>query len=88
MHGGAWVLMMEREIAARVLNLALEHSAELNKLVEFLQERASEEDFRKYRLAIGQVMGEMLRHIINPILDEHEDLRPPGLHKYPKRTAS
>lgn len=76
---------MKREVASQVLDLALEYSTKLNELVSFLQVHADEEDFRKYRLAIGRVMGETLRQIINPIVEEHEDLRPLGLQKYPKR---
>ena len=75
---------MKREDAARVLDLALECSAKLNGLVAYLQTHLERDEYEKYRLAIGRVMGETLRQLINPVVEEHEDLRPPGLDP-PKR---
>jgi hypothetical protein len=70
---------MDKQPASHALNVAVDCGAKLNDLVRFLKDHSETEEFRAYRLGIGRVMGELLRQIINPIVDEHEDLRPPQL---------
>jgi hypothetical protein len=70
---------MDKETASHALNVAVDCGAKLNDLVRFLQDHSEAEEYKVYRLGIGRVMGELLRQLINPIVEEHEDLRPPQL---------
>lgn len=67
---------MNRPTAETVSSLMLRIAAELNASVEIVQSGSSEEEFNRYRRAIGVMMGEMLLEIMNPLYAEHPDLKP------------
>ena len=60
---------MKREDAAHVLEIALEYGAKLDALVAYLQPRLDAAEYVTYRRAIGHVMGETLRSLINPVIE-------------------
>ncbi len=70
---------MDDAIAKEVSNLMLEYSAKLNQSVALVQNHCTEEEFEKYRTAIGIVMGYMFTEIMRPLYDEHPALTPPSL---------
>lgn len=72
---------MTKELAKHMLDVVLRQSAELEELVRLLRDNADSDEFQKYREAIGQVLTDVLLGIINPVIAEHEDLRPPGLER-------
>jgi len=67
---------VEKEIARQLMQLMLEYGSRLDKIVQSLQEHCPEQEFNKWRLSIGTVMGTMLVEIMNPLVKEHPDLKP------------
>jgi hypothetical protein len=57
----------------------LECSARINDSIRLVQENCSPDEFKAYRLAAGRVMGEILMEDMNPIYQDHPDLKPEDL---------
>ena len=70
---------MNREIAKMIVDLMLRQGRELDDSVRAVQSSEGAEEFNRYRLAVGRIMGEMLLEVMNPIFDEYPDLKPPQL---------
>jgi hypothetical protein len=71
---------MERETAQSVLALMFEYGGKLNDAMLMIRETSDGEEFARYRRAIGNVLDSAFEEIINPILEEHPDLRPESLN--------
>lgn len=71
---------MERETAQSVLALMFDYGGKLNDAMLMIRETSDEEEFARYRRAIGNVLDSAFEQIINPILEEHPDLRPESLN--------
>lgn len=69
---------MNRDTAEKVVELMLRHGRELDDSVRVVQSAQSEVEFDRHRTAVGRIMGEMLLEIMNPLFDEHPDLKPPS----------
>jgi hypothetical protein len=70
---------MKKDIAQQIIALMLEYGAKLDKSVELVAHHGSEDEARRYRRAVGAIMGEMLLEIMNPIYSQYPDLKPPQL---------
>jgi len=57
----------------------LDFGAKLDESVRLVKDHSSEAEFVKYRDAVGQILGCMLLDIMNPLYEEHPDLKPPQL---------
>ena len=66
------------QIAKQISTLMLEISAKIDESIAIVQSNCPVEEFRKYRLAAGRVMGEALLEILNPLYEKHSFLKPPG----------
>jgi len=71
---------MERETARSVLAVMFEYGGKLNDAMLEIRETSDEEEFARYRRAIGNVLDSVFDQIINPILEEHPDLKPEQLN--------
>jgi hypothetical protein len=71
---------MERETAKAVLAMMFDYGGKLNDAMLTIRETSDEEEFARYRRAIGSVLDTAFEQIINPILDEHPDLKPEQLN--------
>ena len=71
---------MERETARSVLAVMFEYGGKLNDAMLEIRETSDEEEFARYRRAIGNVLDSVFDQIINPILEEHPDLKPEPLN--------
>lgn len=71
---------MERETAQSVLAMMFDYGGKLNDTMLMIRETSDEEEFAHYRRAIGNVLDTAFAQIINPILEEHPDLRPESLN--------
>ena len=67
---------MKKELAQEVSDEMVAIGARLNQLVWTIKGQAEEDEFRRYRRAIGQVMGVMLSEVMNPLYAEHPDIKP------------
>jgi hypothetical protein len=72
-------MISDEEIAKNVSDLMLEFAARLNASTAVVRDRCPTEEFHKYRRAVGQVMGDMLLEIMNPIYQRHPKLKPARL---------
>ena len=72
--------MIENErIAKQISDLMLEYGAHLDESVLLVKNNCSEEELRAYRRAVGEIMGNMLTEIMNPLYERHPTLKPKGL---------
>ena len=71
---------MERETAQAVLTLMFEYGGKLNDAMLTVRETSNQEEFARYRRAFGKVLDSAFEQIINPILEEHPDLKPDQLN--------
>ncbi len=71
---------MEKATARSVLALMFDYGGKLNDAMLMIRETSDEEEFAHYRRAIGNVLDAAFEQVINPILDEHPDLKPDQLN--------
>ena len=71
---------MKRETAQSVLALMFDYGGKLNDAMLKVRETSDQEEFARYRRAFGNVLESAFEQIINPILEEHPDLKPDQLN--------
>ena len=71
---------MKRETAQSVLALMFDYGGKLNDAMLMVRESSDQEEFARYRRAFGNVLESAFEQIINPILEEHPDLKPDQLN--------
>ncbi|MCP3669199.1 MAG: hypothetical protein GY814_01925 [Gammaproteobacteria bacterium] len=70
---------MKKEVATEIVDLMMEFGGRLNQSVALVQDNCSEDELVSYRRAVGKLMGAMLLDVMNPIFDEHPELKPDQL---------
>ncbi len=70
---------MSHQAAKILVDAILKHSAEQNQALLDIEKLCTPEEFDRYRLMIGQSMGQMLLEVINPIVAMYPDLKPPWM---------
>lgn len=70
---------MHRDVAEKVVSECIQTSARLNSLLREVEADCSADEFKKLKRGIGAVLGSLLIEVLNPLLNEHPDLRPTGL---------
>lgn len=73
-------MISNQSIARHISEVALGISSKLDESILFVKENCSEEEFQKYRVAAGRVLGQILLEILNPLYETNPTLRPPELH--------
>jgi len=73
---------MTREIAIQISSLMLDIRERLIASLKFVEDRCDNEEFQRYRKAVGQVIQDIYLDIEIPIYTEYPDLKPKDL-KYP-----
>lgn len=71
-------MVRNESVASDVAQLMLECTTRLDGSVALVQEKCSHEEFNAYRLAVGKVLGEILLEVLNPLYEEHPELKPSG----------
>jgi hypothetical protein len=69
---------MKKEVACQVNALMLDFFAKLNASVKLVQDQCNDEEFKKYRSAVGQILGAMAGEVMIPLYEKHPDLEPDG----------
>ncbi|WP_266160231.1 hypothetical protein [Dyella silvatica] len=67
------------QVAKQISELMLEYGARLDESIILVMENCPEDEFKRYRMAAGRILGEMLLEIMNPLYAKHPDLKPAGL---------
>jgi len=72
--------VIQNESAAKeVIDLMLDIGARLDQSLLEVQDRCSPGEFAAYRRVVGNVMGEILLAVLNPLCEQHPALKPPQL---------
>jgi hypothetical protein len=71
---------MDRPTAQHISTLMLDYGAKFDELLDFIMTHCSEEEFKKYKEVVGRILGIMLLDVMNPLYEEHPDLKPPHLN--------
>lgn len=72
-------MIADKLLAQMVSKRILDANRLLNEAMSLVAESASIDETRDFRLAIGQVSGELLLMIANPLYREHPELKPQEL---------
>jgi len=70
---------MKKETARIIVDMMQDITARLNNSIYLVMEAADEDEFRRYKVAIGQAMGGIFLDIKSPIFEQYPDLTPVGL---------
>jgi hypothetical protein len=70
----------DKAAAAKLMQILMRQSGELDSLLAEIQGECSEAQFIKYRRIVGRIMGSMLLDGINVLSDELPELRPRELN--------
>ena len=72
---------MKRESAQAVSKLLLEASNLLNEAVRIVKDAEPEEDFKKVRAKLGNIMFDIYTEVLAPLYFEHPEVAPKELRK-------
>ena len=70
---------MAREAARKIIDLIVKHGAEQNAILTEVRSMCPEDEFQKYKQMIARSMACMLLDIVNPLVEQYPDLKPPEL---------
>jgi hypothetical protein len=74
-------MIKEKTIAKRVIDVMDDCSERINETIREVQQRCSDEEFRRYRKAAGVVMGYIYTDVVAPLYRQHPELEPEELRK-------
>lgn len=74
---------MKKKVARSIVGLVFEYGGKLNDSMLLVRESAAEDEFSRYRRAVGNVLASTFENILDPIFAEHPDLRPNRLNLDP-----
>ncbi len=69
-------MINDKDIAKEVNNLMLEYQSKLSESVAIVRDNCNEKEVYDYRKAVGNILGNMITQVMNPIYKEHPDLKP------------
>lgn len=72
-------MIEKKEIAQEISKLMIDCGAKLDASVAYVQQECSIKEFEAYRRAVGQIMGDMLLDVMNPLYKRHPDIKPKEL---------
>jgi len=71
---------MKKDVAEAILALVFEYGGKLNDSMLAVRDTGEEEEFHRYRRAVGTVLASTFENIVDPIFAEHPDLKPDQLN--------
>lgn len=72
-------MIEDESVAKQISDLMLEFAARLDGSVLLVKDCCSEEELNVYRRGVGEIMGNMLTEITNPLYKRHPTLKPKQL---------
>lgn len=72
-------MIEDEQVAKQISDLMLEYGARLDASVLLVKNTCSEGELKTYRRAVGEIMGNMLTEVMNPLYQRHPTLKPKGL---------
>lgn len=79
---------MNRELAKSVVDMAFAYASKLDQSVARTKSECSDEEFKRYRAAVGKVLGYMYTDVLRLIFREYPDLEPEALRRAGARGES
>jgi hypothetical protein len=70
---------MKKDAAVKINEILLECYFKLHESIDVAREHCDEVERKAYSRAIGKVLGHLLLDVLDPIYNEHPDLRPDSL---------
>ena len=70
---------MAREAARKIIDLIVKHGAEQNAILTEVRSMCPEDEFQQYKQMIARSMACMWLYVINPLVEQYPDLKPPAL---------
>lgn len=67
---------MNRELAEKVVNLALKVSGALDESVRWIDATCPQDEALRFKRAVEAVVGQLVLGVLNPIFQDHPDLAP------------
>jgi len=72
-------MVQDELVATKISELMLDIGKRLDASILMVMENCSPQEFNSYRAIVGQLMGEILLEILNPLYSQHPSLKPPEL---------
>lgn len=72
-------MITNKHVAARVSERILEANRLLNEAISIVHDNCSTEEWSTFRSSMGNVLGQLLFEVVNPLYRAHPDLKPDGL---------
>lgn len=72
---------MKKETAKLIVDTAFHYESGLNQSLFKVRDECPEEEYKRYRLAVGHTMGDMFIEVLEPIFLEHPELEPEELRR-------
>ncbi len=67
---------MERDLAARMVEVAQSMTEPLDRLAALTEQIADEDERRDFRRRLAQIMGDIYPDLLTPIIRQYPDLDP------------
>ena len=68
-------MIKDKQIAAEIMQA---HYRQLDTSLIRVQQHCSEEEFNAYRYAVAHILAEALFQVVNPLYEQHPELKPEG----------
>lgn len=71
-------MIKNKKIAEEISVLMLHVTAQINESIAHVQGVCTEDEFKAYRGACAQILGDVIFNVLNPLYKSHPDLKPEG----------
>ncbi|HJW42344.1 MAG TPA: hypothetical protein VJ476_14100 [Rhizomicrobium sp.] len=72
---------MNRETASKVESALRAVSAQIDETVRIVMNECDRDEFERYRMIAGRLMGNIFGDVLSPIYEAHPELMPPELNE-------
>lgn len=72
-------MIQNPHVAGQISSLMLEISEKVNESMRLVQTECTGEEFKRYRLAAGYILGYAYTDVLVPLYEEHPHLKPEGM---------
>lgn len=72
-------MITDRAVANEISRRILQANFILDEAISLVQEKCPKEEAEKFKVAMAQVLAELLFEVANPLYQKHPDIAPKGL---------
>jgi hypothetical protein len=70
------MMISNKDVARYLSQVMIDTGSRLNEFLYEVQEKCSQEDFKRCKRAVGSVLGTIAIEVLNPLYSEHPDIKP------------